>query len=49
MKPDEHDEIHTYEFSGIQERRGKVPMWLMVYLSLGIWGAYYLWAYWSHY
>ncbi len=50
MKSDNHEELHTYEYSGIQERRGKVPMWLMlVYLSLGIWAIYYLWAYWSHY
>lgn len=50
MKSDNHEELHAYEYSGIQERRGKVPMWLMlVYLSLGIWAIYYLWAYWSHY
>ncbi len=51
MKPEtDHDpEIHTFEYSGISERRGKVPTWLVVvYISLSIWAAYYLWAYWSH-
>ena len=38
-KHDDHD-IHTYEYSGIQERTGKVNGWLViVYVSLLIWGA----------
>ena len=50
MKSDKDQEIHAYEFSGIKERRGRVPKWLMVvYISLIVWAAYYLWAYWSHY
>jgi len=44
-----HDEMETYEYSGIQVRHGKVPGWLIVvYTSLGIWAIYYLWTYWTH-
>jgi hypothetical protein len=47
-KPDNHD-IHTYEYSGIQERTGKVNAWLIiVYASLLIWGGWYLVAFWKH-
>ena len=43
------DEIHRYEYSGIEERLGKVPKWLIiVYAALTVWGIYYLWAFWSH-
>jgi hypothetical protein len=46
----DHDhDIHTYEYSGIQERTGKVNRWLLVvYLALGIWGVWYLFAFWTH-
>jgi hypothetical protein len=47
-KHDDH-EIHTYEYSGIQERAGKVNTWLIiVYVSLLIWGGWYLFAFWKH-
>jgi hypothetical protein len=47
-KHDDHD-IHTYEYSGIQERTGKVNTWLIiVYVALLIWGAWYLFAFWTH-
>jgi hypothetical protein len=47
-KHDDHD-IHTYEYSGIQERPGKVNAWLIiVYISLLIWGGWYLFAFWKH-
>ncbi len=47
-KHDDH-EINTYEYSGIQERHGKVNAWLIVvYVSLLIWGAWYLFAFWNH-
>jgi hypothetical protein len=47
-KHDDH-EINTYEYSGIQERHGKVNAWLIiVYISLLIWGAWYLFTFWNH-
>ena len=47
MVQDEHKEdpgeISRYEFSGIDERHGKIPKWLgFVYVSLLIWMVYYL-------
>ena len=50
MREDKHEEeIHRYEYSGIEERKGKVPGWLIVvYLALSIWAIYYLWTYWYH-
>jgi hypothetical protein len=49
MKPEKDHDIHTYEYSGIQERSGKVPMWLIVvYVALSAWAIYYLCAYWTH-
>jgi hypothetical protein len=49
-KENDHDhEIHTYEYSGIQERPGKVNAWLIVvYVALLIWGAWYLITFWNH-
>jgi len=46
----EHDhDIHTYEYSGIQERVGKVNTWLIVvYAALLIWGVWYLITFWNH-
>jgi hypothetical protein len=49
-KHSHEDDLETYEYSGIQVRHGKVPGWLIVvYAALGIWGVYYLWAYWTHF
>jgi multidrug resistance efflux pump len=49
MSDNQHEEIHTYEYSGIRERKGKVPVWLIVvYVVLSIWAIYYLWTYWYH-
>jgi len=49
-KDNEHDhDIHTYEYSGIQERTGKVNTWLIVvYAALLIWGVWYLFTFWNH-
>ena len=42
------DEIHVYEHSGIEERHGVVPAWLIaVFVVLGIWMVYYLVRYWT--
>lgn len=41
-------EVQTYEYSGIQERKGKVNGWLIaLYVVLTIWGVWYLFAYWT--
>jgi hypothetical protein len=49
MSDDKHNEIHRYEHSGIEERVGKVPVWLIVvYVALSVWAIYYLWTYWYH-
>ncbi len=49
-KDNEHNhDIHTYEYSGIQERTGKVNTWLLiVYAALLIWGVWYLITFWKH-
>jgi len=49
MSKDKAHDIYTYEYSGIQERTGKVNGWLIVvYVALAVWGAWYLFAFWSH-
>ena len=41
-------EISHYEFSGIDERHGKIPKWLgAVYVALLIWMVYYLIRFWT--
>jgi hypothetical protein len=51
---DEHDnnkkgEISHYEYSGIDERHGFVPKWLiLVYGALLVWMVYYLVHYWTN-
>lgn len=55
MKHDEDDTpredeaaANCYADSGIEERRGHVPLWLWgVAAALAIWGSYYLIANWS--
>ena len=52
MQKQEHEEdsgeISQYEFSGIQERHGKVPKWLaFVYVVMLIWMVYYLVRFWT--
>lgn len=43
-----HDPVFYYADSGIRERHGDIPMWLIaVVLALIVWGIYYLVAYWS--
>jgi uncharacterized membrane-anchored protein len=45
-----HNEQDTerYEFSGIEERRGGVPKWLLVvYLVMFVWMICYLIKYWT--
>lgn len=42
------DEINRYEHSGIEERHGIVPAWIIaVIVILLIWMVYYLIRYWS--
>lgn len=52
MVQDEHKEdpgeISRYEFSGIEERHGRIPRWLgFVYGALLIWMVYYLVRFWT--
>ncbi len=54
MVQDEHKqeedpgEISHYEFSGIDERHGRIPRWLgFVYVVLLIWMVYYLVRFWT--
>ncbi len=44
-----HDQsVFLYKDSGIQERTGPLPLWLVaVAVILLIWGVYYLVAFWS--
>lgn len=45
---DEHEPLYSYGDSGIQERRGHIPLWLWgVAVVLVFWGVYYLIANWS--
>lgn len=45
---DRNDEVHVYRHSGIQERRGTVPVWLLlVAIGLLIWSVYYTVRYWT--
>lgn len=40
--------VYLYKSSGIEEHKGRVPMWLWVVAgALVIWGIYYLIAYWN--
>lgn len=40
--------VFYYKDSGIQEKHGEIPRWLMaVVVALLVWGVYYLIAYWS--
>lgn len=46
--PHSPDTEYTYQTAGLRERHGTIPGWLWgVYIGLLIWGAYYLWAYWT--
>lgn len=45
---DDPSEINHYEFSGIDERHGKVPIWLrLVYGVMLVWMVYYLVRFWT--
>ena len=47
-KAEKADVVYIYQDAGLTERHGYVPYWLkLVTVGLVIWGAYYLWAYWS--
>jgi hypothetical protein len=40
--------VYNYESAGIAEREGNVPLWLwIVFVTLLIWGVYYLVTYWN--
>ena len=42
--------IYQYEPSGIRERSGYIPVWLMlVAFGLFVWGVYYAMRYWNSY
>ncbi len=42
------NQVFLYKDSGILERHGKVPFWLvLVLIALVIWSIYYLIAYWT--
>ncbi len=46
--PEGKEEVNRYEYSGIEERHGHVPVWLnVVYLAMGIFMVYYLVQYWT--
>ena len=41
-------DVYRYEASGIEERRGRVPVWLtLVVFGLLVWAVYYTIRYWS--
>lgn len=43
-----HNPVFLYKDSGIRERHGTIPLWLLgVVAALIVWGVYYLVAYWS--
>lgn len=45
---EERESVYSYGESGIEERRGHVPLWLWgVAVVLVLWGVYYLIANWS--
>ncbi len=45
---DTHEPVFYYQDSGILERHGKIPLWLLgVVVVLLIWGIYYLVTYWK--
>jgi hypothetical protein len=45
---DPQDLAYRYRDSGIQERRGRVPLWLWaLVVGVTIWGIYYVICYWS--
>jgi len=47
-KKDDSEEISHYEFSGIDERHGRLPKWLVfVYGAMLIWMVYYLVRFWT--
>ena len=42
------EEVYVYEHSGIQERHGKVPLWLLgVVFGLIAWSIYYMIRFWN--
>ena len=46
--PRDSSEISKYEFSGIEERHGRIPKWLaVVYIAMLIWMVYYLVRFWT--
>jgi hypothetical protein len=47
-EPADSSGITHYDFSGIDERHGRVPPWLaVVYVALVIWMVYYLVRFWT--
>lgn len=46
--PPEQKTTYSYPSSGIREREGRIPLWLiLVSVGLMVWGIYYMIAYWS--
>lgn len=47
-KEPESEGAYLYRYAGIQEREGRIPLWLLlVVVSLIIWSVYYTVRYWS--
>jgi hypothetical protein len=43
----EPEEVNRYEYSGIEERHGFIPAWLIAVMTiLGVWMVYYLVRFW---
>ncbi len=43
-----HGSVFLYKDSGIREKHGHIPSWLLVVVvALIVWGVYYLVAFWS--
>ena len=44
----EDRDMQTLEYSGIQERKGRVNAWLIVvYVAVTVWSVWYLITYWT--
>lgn len=49
VRPKPAEELYVYKDSGVFERQGHIPVWLLVVAAvLLIWGIYYLIAYWRN-
>jgi hypothetical protein len=45
---EEENQPYLYRYAGIEERDGRIPLWLtLVVVGLLLWSVYYTIAYWS--